>query len=616
MRLKLNRVKTMKRQHLILVLLITASSILHPSATTSESIVITYRVDLTNYKDDIFHVTVNVDGLSKENDIYNLPATVPGTYSNLDFGRFVKSFKAFDKNEKELTTKGISTNQWQIDNADKLAKLVYDVEDTFDSDITENKVMPMEGTGINNDFILFNTFALLGYFEGYQTNPVKLKLDYRSDWTLGTALKLDPNGHYIAETYDQLADSPILIGDLTTASTKVNDIQVGMYVYSPDTTLNADKLMKVADKILQSSATFIGYSPVTHYNFLMCFLGMEDFLRNGFPGAGALEHSYSSLFVFPSSSKYYDEIQDDIAHEFLHILTPLNLHSEIIEPFNFEVPTSSEHIWLYEGVTEWASDIMQLRGGLITIDDYMEKLSEKAGINDRFRQDISLTELSRDVYSEAVTMQFLNFYNKGAITAALLDIRLLELSNGKRGLREVFLELLGKYGKNQPFSESEFFGIFVDNTYPEIEQFISDYIKGTKPLPYKEYFAKLGYRYIAERISKDTRPTLGLQIGLNDKQELALAGVSEIGSQSGLQVGDVVMKTFGEEVNMQSAQRLFGKISSMKVGEIVEVIVKRGEEEILASIPLQQRMDKHIFEEMEQISEQQRFLREVWLKNF
>ncbi|MCH7516448.1 MAG: hypothetical protein IIB08_04910 [Bacteroidetes bacterium] len=34
--------------------------------------------------------------------------------------------------------------------------------------------------------------------------------------------------------------------------------------------------------------------------------------------------------------------------------------------------------------------------------------------------------------------------------------------------------------------ENEFFEIIVNITYPEIEQFINDYIKGTKPLPYVE----------------------------------------------------------------------------------------------------------------------------------
>ena len=141
----------------------------------------------------------------------------------------------------------------------------------------------------------------------------------------------------------------------------------------------------------------------------------------------------------------------------------------VIEPFNFETPTASEHLWLYEGVTEWGSDISQMRGGIITTDQYLRKLSNKITASNSFRQDLSLTDLSLDVYSEVVTMEFLNFYEKGAVTAAVLDIRLLELSNGTRGLREVFLDLLEQYGKNKPFPEDEFFEIFVENTYPEIE---------------------------------------------------------------------------------------------------------------------------------------------------
>ena len=79
--------------------------------TGGSPVQVTYKVNLTNYQDDLFHVTVDVDGLSIENDIYNLPATVPGTYSNLNFGRFVKSFKAYDKDGNELQQKkSLQTN--------------------------------------------------------------------------------------------------------------------------------------------------------------------------------------------------------------------------------------------------------------------------------------------------------------------------------------------------------------------------------------------------------------------------------------------------------------------------------------------------------------------------
>ena len=576
---------------------------------------VVFEVNLLNYQDDIFHVTVYTEGLTEENNIYNLPSTVPGTYSLLDFGRFVTSFTAFDSDGNELEVERISTNRWKISDIDELSIITYDVEDTFDADVTEDHVIPMAGTGINNDYIVLNTFAVIGFFEGLQTYPVKMKLDYNPDWTIGTSLKLDEDGYYFAESYDYFADSPMLMGKLSTATTTVNDIEVGIYVYSPDSTKNAQEVVQVADSLLQALGEYIGYSPVKNYNYLICLLDEETFREIGFMGAGALEHSYSSLFVYPGFGRFGMGLQDDMAHEFLHILTPLNLHSNIIQPFNFVTPTASKHLWLYEGVTEWGSDISQMRGGLITTDQYLKKLSNKITHSDQFRQDISLTEMSLNVYSDVITMEFLNFYEKGAVTAAMLDIRLLELSNGTRGLREVFLDLLEQYGKNKPFPEDEFFEIFVENSYPEIEDFINDYIKGTKPLPYEEYMTKLGYKYIAERPSEDSRPAMGVQLGMNDKQQLTIVGVEETDEDYGLQAGDVLLKVMDMEVKMENIREIFGNLQKMKVGDTVNIIVERGNEEVTLDVTLRQRMDKHIFEEMENPTSNQLKLRESWSKN-
>ena len=266
-------------------------------------------------------------------------------------------------------------------------------------------------------------------------------------------------------------------------------------------------------------------------------------------------------------------------------------------------------------MTEWGSDISQLRGGLITLDQYLKTMSEKLTINDRFRQDISLTDLSKQIYNESITMQFLNFYNKGAVTAEMLDIRLLELSGGKKGLREVFLELLDKYGKDKPFPEDGFFKIFVDMTYPEIQQFIDDYIKGIKTLPYSEYMAKLGFKYIDEKPSSDTIPTPGAEMTINDKGELVILTVSKESQEAGLQAGDVLIEVMGQEANMENIRQTVKKIRSMKVGDSVEMTVRRNDKEIPLTIKLQQRKDRHIFEEMENPTEEQLKLRDAWSKN-
>jgi len=256
-----------------------------------------------------------------------------------------------------------------------------------------------------------------------------------------------------------------------------------------------------------------------------------------------------------------------------------------------------------------------MRGGIITMRQYLNKLSKKITNSEHFRQDISLTDMSRDVYSDIITMEFLNFYEKGAVVAAMLDIRLLELSNGTRGLREVFLNLLEQYGRNNPFPEDDFFEIFVENTYPEIQDFIEDYIEGTKPLSYQEYMAELGFNYIDERPSEDTRPSLGIQMGMNDQQQLTIIGVDDEGSEAGLKAGDVPLKIFDIDVKMENVRDIFGKLNTMKVGDTVEILVERNNEVVELNVTLHQRMDKNIFESMDTLSEQQKMLREAWSKS-
>ncbi len=576
---------------------------------------ITFDVDISNPVDDLFHVSVSVKNLRSENNIYNFAATAPGTYDNLDFGRFVKSFKAFDKTGNEIPVEQMSTNKWKISEPERLSLLQYDIEDSFDAAITENRVAPMSGSGIDSNYAAFNTFGILGYFQGLQSAPVRMKIHHRGDWSLGTALDTDTDGYYVAETFDRLADSPVLTGRLSVAHTKVKDIDVDVYVFAVDTALSAQRVLMLADDVLQSAGAFIGYSPVPYYKFLFVLLDGPTFQRYGLTSAGALEHSYSSLYVLPMSPAGLTQLRSTMAHEFMHILTPLNLHSEIIHSFNFAVPTPSEHLWLYEGVTEWVSDIMQLRSGLMSTKEFLSQMSSKLSVNDNFDANMSLTEMAQKVYTPEGGRQFGNIYNRGAAAAALLDIRLLELSGGKRGLREVFLSLLQRYGNTRPFPERDFFDILVKATYPEIRQFIDDYIRGSKPLPASDYMAKIGFRYVAQKPSVDTDPVIGVGLRLDENRNIVVDNVADEAKAFGIQDGDIFVKLFDTELNAQNGQRIFAKISEMKVGDPYELVVRRGDQNISISGKLIPRMLRHVFEESDSITEKQKFLREQWMKN-
>ena len=63
----------------------------------------------------------------------------------------------------------------------------------------------------------------------------------------------------------------------------------------------------------------------------------------------------------------------------------------------------------------------------------------------------SLRELALTSYSDSGQAQYGNIYMRGALTAGLLDIRLLELSGGQRGLQDLIVDLTHRFGKRRAF---------------------------------------------------------------------------------------------------------------------------------------------------------------------
>lgn len=466
-----------------------------PSAPSSVSLErsIFYNINLNDRTGDSFKVRVFLEGLTDANAIFQFAATAPGTYQEMNFGNYVNNFKVYDAEYEPLVVNKISENQWQLDEPSKTAIIEYDIRETWDAPNPVDQIYKMGGTSIENDHSLINTFAVLGYPIGFQEKEYIVSIDRPSDWLVGTALPENNNGFYVAEDYDRLADSPILLGDLTNATINLDQTEVNIWTYSHTDINTSTDIKNQIKEVINDEEAFLNKIPVDHYTFLFHFEGNKT--------SGALEHSYSSVHVIEEvpAGQLSAWIKYAAAHEFFHILTPLNVHSEIIEDFNFVTPTPSKHLWLYEGVTEWAAWIMRYRNNSIGLNYLLREFASKIRLNEvYYDKSNSLTDISLKSYTNEGFDQYGNIYQRGAIVAALLDIRLLELSRGKRGLREVLLELAEIYGPENEFQDDQFFDIFVDMTYPEIGDFIENYIIGTTELPYQEYFGKIGIEYDQE----------------------------------------------------------------------------------------------------------------------
>ena len=570
-----------------------------------------YTVDFTN-QNDAFNVSVLTPSLSESDNVYSFVSYAPGVHQPLDFGRFIKSFKVFDVDGNELITHKISINDFRILEPTKVASIVYEIDDSFDMSADYHPIYPMSGTGINEGYIIINPHGVFGYFHNLKDSPINLTLKLLGDPFVGTALNQNRSGVYEIESYYHLTDSPILIGEsLSYATTLIDEIKVEAFVYSPTDEINAQLVLDDALPILNAAKDFIGYSPVDRYTMLMYFASNSDIAAMPvFRAGGALEHSLSSTYALPARPEYLPYLKNIIAHEYMHILSPLHLHSNVLANFDYSNPVSEDqHVWLYEGVTEWVSYKMQVNSGGVTFDDYLNYLSEKAKNNMDYNAEYSLTRISREWSTDEGNKQYGNIYQLGSLTAAMLDIKLLELSNGKKGLREVYLEMIKKYGKGNPFDNETFFDTLVDMTYPEIDEFLENHIKQNTPFDYEKQMKAVGINYYPRKLNKDEESTMGLKVQPNHMGQAIIESFYEEYNGTELKVGDLITHINDIELNHSSFREVIRDLKAMKIGSDYNLdIIREGNPMKIKEI-LYAKYDLHVFEVDESASRKAKKLR-------
>ncbi len=446
-----------------------------------------YELDLTKVSTDSFKVKLNLEGLNEQNTIFQFASVMPGIYSLVDFGKNVSGFKAYDKDSKEIQVKQLSANQFTLSNPVAVKTISYRV-----------KSMPSSfGASIFPDCMFFTAPSLFGFPLGGTNQEIKLKITIPEGWTLATTLQKTSDGYYTAPNYATFTDTHFFSGLLKFNSITINETQFDIYSYAKSPLVQTAQLVEYVTVAMMDASKFFKVLPLKKYSFYFFFKRSDG---------GALEHSECSFHINLETTSFSGFIRTRAAHEFLHIVAPLNVHSEIIENFNFNTPTASQHLWLYEGVTVWAAHMMQYRNGSMSLKDLLDQLSSRVVPDNE-----SLTEVSLGVFNGKSAN---SAYNKGVAVAALLDIKLLSLSNGTTGLRELLLKLNAKHSPQNPFSENDFFSEIVQLTNPDINVFINSYIKGKETLPVKELFDKIGIDYDASSFTLTVKPAMNAQQAL------------------------------------------------------------------------------------------------------
>ena len=229
---------------------------------------------------------------------------------------------------------------------------------------------------------MLNTHGFVGYFEGKSEIPYTVEIKHPATlWGATSLVDTNPSNEidvYNASRYGELVDNPMMYTKPDYTEFNVEGMDIVISVYSPTGKFKAADITPETEKFMRAQKKFLGkFNANKKYTVL---LYLSDVKAKDAKGFGALEHMTSTTVVMPEMmplEALQEQLKDVVSHEFFHIVTPLSVHSREIHYFDFNKPQMSEHLWMYEGITEYFANLFQVNQGLISEEDFYKRMAGK-----------------------------------------------------------------------------------------------------------------------------------------------------------------------------------------------------------------------------------------------
>jgi len=553
-------------------------------------------INLGEIKNDKVLVTVNAPTILTDKITYHLPKMVPGTYSEDNFGNYIEDLKAFDAKGNSLEIKKLDENSWSIANAKTLDKITYWVNDTYDVETGKgfgsDDIFSPSGSNIDaGKNVMLNTHCFVGYFTNYMAVPYKLTVLHPAKlWGATSMIDEDSSATtdlFVTSRYSELVENPIMYSKPDYTTFNVDGMEILIAVYSPTGKITAESLTPDMKTMITAQKQFLGNINTTKKYSVLLYLSS---MKKDAQGFGALEHPTATTVVFPEmipKEQLSVLMKDVVSHEFFHIVTPLTIHSQEIQNFDYNSPKMSQHLWMYEGVTEYFSNLFQINQGLIDEEEFYKRIAEKMEAAKKMDDTMPFTTMSSNVLAKPYKDQYLNVYEKGALIGMCIDIIIREKSNGERGILDLMQKLSSEYGVSKAFNDEELFAKITELTYPEVGDFLKTYVSGPTPIPYETYLAKVGVAKAFVKIpgnifEKDDKQYIAItdkknEIIVNSNMEL-----NDFFTNLGLVGGDIILAVNDKNYNPKNINEILYDCENWKENDPITLKIRRnGVEQII-----------------------------------
>ncbi len=259
------------------------------------------------------------------------------------------------------------------------------------------------------------------------------------------------------------------------------------------------------------------------------------------------------------------------------------------------------------------------RSGLIDEREYLQRVSEEITELQRrpARKWQSAEESSLDAWFEGIAFyrspeRSVSYYNKGEILGILLDLRIRQLTNGAKSLRDLFQWMNQHYAKQHRF--------FPDSagveeaaeaiTGQSFSDFFRDYVAGVKEIPYDDFFQFAGLHMVVNTTQYATAG-FTMTANLGGQPEIVRIDPSSDAQRLGILVGDRVIRVNGKPADASLEEEL----SRLQPGTTVrlELENRRGKREVELRLAAREEQSYEL-QDLTDVTPQQRSHRSAWIR--
>ncbi len=568
-----------------------------------------YFVSLADPATHLAHVSIRLtQGEGKR--VLDMPVW-NALYQVRNFATNIEDVRAMDSDGAPAQVYKVKFSEWEITAPPGCVVVKYDIY--LDSG------GPF-GSMLNGNHAFFNWAMVLMYSPELRNQPMSIHLlDTPTGWgmrdlhVLGAANPGQVDSVTgVAKNYDELADSPVEVGTFQQSQFKQDGATYHIVVDADPADYKMPALEEMLKKITHAEVSWMDDRPYQEYTFLY-------HLPRG-RGAGGMEHAYGTAIEMSA-----DHLNESIgplasvsAHEFFHLWNVKRIRPQSLEPINYQGENDTRSLWFSEGLTSTVGDLMLVRTGIIPVGGYFGVLSnqiselqrrpahrwqsaENSGLDAWFEGNVFYRSPDRSI----------SYYDKGEILGVLLDLRIRELTNGRKSLRDLFQWMNQHYAKEHKFfpgsagvqlaAETVSGHSFVD--------FFRDYVAGVKEIPYDDFFRYVGLHLVPVQFASGS-PGFTTTTNIGGQPEVATVEHGSDAERAGILPGDRIVQLNGEPGDAYFEYRMLTSEPGATI--TLQLENRRGRRDVTLKLAPRQRLESQL-KDVDHVTAEQRARRAAWL---